>query len=184
MPLRFSKNGETLAAIDDDSKLVTLNLETGEPETQLQLSKNLQAFCPPHSVKISGCWSSRSQLDFAFGICKRRSQFRSPIRTTPNHRQSFLPTAQASCRPESRVPFCGGTCGISQKHHCGSLAKPRSFLGTARSSSHSLVNHSNAGTQGREQPRRSSRSTLPTVFLLRSRFRMTAAFWRGLRSDQ
>ena len=43
-PLRFSKNGEILAAIDDDSKVVTLNLKTGEPETQLQLSKNLPGF--------------------------------------------------------------------------------------------------------------------------------------------
>jgi WD40 repeat protein len=41
MPLRFSSNGETLAAIDEDSKLVTLNIKTGEPETQLQLSKTL-----------------------------------------------------------------------------------------------------------------------------------------------
>jgi WD40 repeat protein len=39
-PLRFSSNGEILAAIDEDSKVVTLNLKTGEPETQLQLSKN------------------------------------------------------------------------------------------------------------------------------------------------
>ena len=39
MPLRFSSNGETLAAIDDDSKVVVLNLQTGEPETQLQPSK-------------------------------------------------------------------------------------------------------------------------------------------------
>ena len=38
MPLRFSSNGETLAAIDDDSKVVVLNLQTGN-ETQLQLSK-------------------------------------------------------------------------------------------------------------------------------------------------
>jgi WD40 repeat protein len=44
MPLRFSKNGEILAAIDDDSKLVTLNLKTGEPDTQLQLNKNVPGF--------------------------------------------------------------------------------------------------------------------------------------------
>ena len=44
MPLRFSKDGQTLAAISDDSKLVTLNLKTGERETQLQLSKNLPGF--------------------------------------------------------------------------------------------------------------------------------------------
>ena len=44
MPLRFSKDGQTLAAINDDSKLVTLNLKTGEPETQLQLNKNLPGF--------------------------------------------------------------------------------------------------------------------------------------------
>jgi WD40 repeat protein len=44
MPLRFSKNGEVLAVIDEDSKLVTLNLKTGEPETQLQLQKNLPGF--------------------------------------------------------------------------------------------------------------------------------------------
>jgi len=41
MPLRFSKDGQTLSVISDDSKLVALNLKTGEPETQLQLSKNL-----------------------------------------------------------------------------------------------------------------------------------------------
>jgi WD40 repeat protein len=44
MPLRFSNDGEILAAIDDDSKVVTLNLKTGEPESQLQLSKNLPGF--------------------------------------------------------------------------------------------------------------------------------------------
>lgn len=44
MPLRFSKNGEILAALDDDSKVVTLNLKTGEPETQVKLSKNLPSF--------------------------------------------------------------------------------------------------------------------------------------------
>lgn len=40
MPLKFSKNGEFLAAVAEDSTLVTLNLKTGEPETQLQLGKN------------------------------------------------------------------------------------------------------------------------------------------------
>ena len=44
MPLRFSKNGEILAAIDDASNLVTLDLKTGEPETQLQLNKNVPGF--------------------------------------------------------------------------------------------------------------------------------------------
>lgn len=39
MPLRFSSNGETLAALDEGSKVVALNLQTGETETQLQLSK-------------------------------------------------------------------------------------------------------------------------------------------------
>ncbi|MBL9168794.1 MAG: protein kinase [Verrucomicrobiales bacterium] len=39
MPLRFSSNGETLVAIDDDSKVVAFNLQTGEPETLLQLGK-------------------------------------------------------------------------------------------------------------------------------------------------
>ena len=41
MPLRFSKDGETLAAIDERSNLVTLNLQTGEIETELQLNRNL-----------------------------------------------------------------------------------------------------------------------------------------------
>jgi WD40 repeat protein len=44
MPLRFSNDGQTLSVISDDSKLVALNLKTGEPETQLQLSKNLPGF--------------------------------------------------------------------------------------------------------------------------------------------
>src|SRR6185503_12560635 len=44
MPLRFSKDGQTLSVISDDSKLVALNLKTGEPEIQLQLSKNLPGF--------------------------------------------------------------------------------------------------------------------------------------------
>ena len=39
MPLGFSKDGEVMAVIDDDSKLVTLNIKTGEPEAQIQLSK-------------------------------------------------------------------------------------------------------------------------------------------------
>ena len=39
MPLRFSSNGEILAAIDEGSTVVALNLQTGETETQLQLSK-------------------------------------------------------------------------------------------------------------------------------------------------
>jgi hypothetical protein len=41
MPLRFSKDGELLAAVDERSNLVTLNLQTGEPETELQLNRNL-----------------------------------------------------------------------------------------------------------------------------------------------
>ena len=60
MPLRFSSNGETLAAIDEGSKVVALNLQTGETETQLQLGKNAlggaflpQALCfPPLWPKI------------------------------------------------------------------------------------------------------------------------------------
>jgi WD40 repeat protein len=44
MPLRFSNDGQTLSVISDDSKLVALNLKTGEPETQLQLNKNLPGF--------------------------------------------------------------------------------------------------------------------------------------------
>ncbi|MCI0539328.1 MAG: hypothetical protein L0Z50_29320 [Verrucomicrobiales bacterium] len=40
MPIRFSKTGDLLAVVDDDSKVVTLNVKTGEPETQLQLSKS------------------------------------------------------------------------------------------------------------------------------------------------
>jgi WD40 repeat protein len=39
-PLKFSKDGQLLAAIDDQSKFVVLNLKTGKSEVQLQLSKN------------------------------------------------------------------------------------------------------------------------------------------------
>ena len=39
-PIKFSKDGRQLAAIDDQSKFVLLNLQTGEPDDQLQLSKN------------------------------------------------------------------------------------------------------------------------------------------------
>ncbi len=38
-PIRFSKDGRMLAAINAGSKFVLLNLETGEPEDQLQLAK-------------------------------------------------------------------------------------------------------------------------------------------------
>ena len=34
-PIKFSKDGQVLAAIDDQSKFVLLNLKTGEPEDQL-----------------------------------------------------------------------------------------------------------------------------------------------------
>jgi WD40 repeat protein len=39
-PIKFSKDGRTLAAIDDQSRVAFLNLRTGEPEDQLQLSKS------------------------------------------------------------------------------------------------------------------------------------------------
>ena len=39
-PIKFSKDGQVLAAIEDQSKLVLLNLRTGEPDDQLQLSKS------------------------------------------------------------------------------------------------------------------------------------------------
>ena len=38
-PVKFSKDGRVLAAIDDQSKFVILNLKTGEPNDQLQLGK-------------------------------------------------------------------------------------------------------------------------------------------------
>jgi WD40 repeat protein len=38
-PLRFSNSGETLAVMDDNSKVLILNVQTGEPETELQLAK-------------------------------------------------------------------------------------------------------------------------------------------------
>jgi WD40 repeat protein len=41
MPLRFSKDEEILAALDDGSNLTMLNLETGEPESELPLNRNL-----------------------------------------------------------------------------------------------------------------------------------------------
>ena len=47
MPLRFSTNGEILATLDDEARLTTLNLKTGEPETQLQLTKNPPGFALP-----------------------------------------------------------------------------------------------------------------------------------------
>jgi WD40 repeat protein len=40
MPVKFSKDGQVLAAIEDQSKLVLLNLRTGEPNDQLQLSQS------------------------------------------------------------------------------------------------------------------------------------------------
>src|SRR5690606_3341914 len=39
MPLRFSSTGETLAVIDDQSKVVMLNVQTAELEAELQLGK-------------------------------------------------------------------------------------------------------------------------------------------------
>ena len=38
-PIKFSQDGRVLAAIDDQSKFVLLNLRTGEPDDQLQLQK-------------------------------------------------------------------------------------------------------------------------------------------------
>jgi WD40 repeat protein len=38
-PIKFSKDGRVLAAIDDQSRFALLNLRTGEPEDSLQLSK-------------------------------------------------------------------------------------------------------------------------------------------------
>jgi WD40 repeat protein len=38
-PLKFSKDGKYLAAVDDKLKFALLNLKTGEPEEQLQLSE-------------------------------------------------------------------------------------------------------------------------------------------------
>ncbi len=38
-PVKFSKDGRVLAAFDDQSRFVLLNLRTGEPEDSLQLSK-------------------------------------------------------------------------------------------------------------------------------------------------
>ena len=38
-PLKFSKDGRMLAAIDDQSRFALLNLRTGEPDDQLQLSR-------------------------------------------------------------------------------------------------------------------------------------------------
>lgn len=38
-PIRFSKDGHTLAAVDDQSTFVLLNLRTGEPEDSLPLGK-------------------------------------------------------------------------------------------------------------------------------------------------
>jgi WD40 repeat protein len=38
-PIKFSKDGRTLAAIDDQSRFALLNLRTGEPDDRLQLSR-------------------------------------------------------------------------------------------------------------------------------------------------
>jgi len=38
-PIKFSKDGQVLAAVADQSKLVLLNLKTGEPDDQIQLNK-------------------------------------------------------------------------------------------------------------------------------------------------
>lgn len=40
MPLRFSRDGEVLAALDEASIFVLLNLQTGEIETELKLNRN------------------------------------------------------------------------------------------------------------------------------------------------
>jgi WD40 repeat protein len=39
-PIKFSQDGQVLAAIEDQSKFVLLNLSTGEPNDQLQLSRS------------------------------------------------------------------------------------------------------------------------------------------------
>jgi len=39
-PIKFSKDGQVLATIEDQSKFVLLNLRTGEPNDQLQLSQS------------------------------------------------------------------------------------------------------------------------------------------------
>jgi len=39
-PLKFSKDGQALAAIEDQSRFVLLNLKTGEPNDQLQLTRS------------------------------------------------------------------------------------------------------------------------------------------------
>ncbi len=39
-PLKLSRDGRLLAAIDDQSRFVLLNLRTGEPQDQIQLTKN------------------------------------------------------------------------------------------------------------------------------------------------
>jgi eukaryotic-like serine/threonine-protein kinase len=45
-PIKLSRDGRLLAAIDDQSKLVVLNLRTGEPEDQLQLSQGFPPGIP------------------------------------------------------------------------------------------------------------------------------------------
>jgi WD40 repeat protein len=45
-PLKFSKDGRLLAALDDQSRFVLLNLGTGEPEASIQLSMPQFGFLP------------------------------------------------------------------------------------------------------------------------------------------
>ncbi len=52
-PLKFSKDGQVLAVINDQSQFVLLNLKTGEPEDQVQLSRRQPAQLPFWSGALS-----------------------------------------------------------------------------------------------------------------------------------
>jgi WD40 repeat protein/serine/threonine protein kinase len=59
--LSFSKDGQSLAALNREGVLAFINVATREPEQQLQLQLNPMRFRPPGSVSISADFSTLAQ---------------------------------------------------------------------------------------------------------------------------
>ena len=110
-PIKFSKDGRQLATIEDQSKFVLLNLKTGEPDDQLQLSKD--RWGPWGGAVSDDCRILVNPLPEGglriWDLQTHKSDGHNKARKCACCGRQFLPTDSFSWRELSKISRCGGT---------------------------------------------------------------------------
>ena len=182
MPIKFSKDGRMLAAINDQSKFVLLNLRTGEPEDSLQLGKipfsrwagavsdDFRVLVHPLPEGGLRVWDlqSRKSVDLeSHEIHRILGGNLSRRNSTPGWRRKRFHAVV-----ESPGPF-GST-------RCGSQGKGALFSRNGDCPSlHFTTGRSRYGIQQRGRLKRNSRWRLTSASALHWHSQMTAAFSRS-----